>query len=141
MEEHAILEKEIDKGDFSRGGEASSELKALLRKLGINNTIIRRAAIVTYELEMNIIIHSEGGNIKAAVSSDEIFIYIDDEGPGIEDLEKAFQPGYSTASDEVREMGFGAGMGLVNVKNYSDQLEIDTAPGEGTSIKVVIAIK
>ncbi|MTI59930.1 MAG: anti-sigma regulatory factor [Firmicutes bacterium] len=141
MEEHVILEKEIDKGDFSRGGEASSELKALLRKLGINNTIIRRAAIVTYELEMNIIIHSEGGNIKAAVSSDEIFIYIDDEGPGIEDLEKAFQPGYSTASDEVREMGFGAGMGLVNVKNYSDELEIDTAPGEGTSIKVVIAIK
>lgn len=141
MEEHVILEKVIDKGDFSRGGEVSSELKALLRKLGINNTIIRRAAIVTYELEMNIIIHSEGGNIKAAVSSNEIFIYIDDEGPGIEDLEKAFQPGYSTASDEVREMGFGAGMGLVNVKNYSDELEINTALGEGTSIKVVIGIK
>lgn len=141
MEEHLILEKAIDKGDFSRGGEASSELKSLLRKLGIDNTVIRRAAIVTYELEMNIIIHSDGGSIGVAVSSNEIIIYIDDKGPGIEDLERAFQPGYSTASDEVREMGFGAGMGLVNVKNYSDELEIDTCPGEGTSIKVVISIK
>ncbi len=138
LEKRNILQKEIEKGDFSRGGEVSSGLKNLLRKLGVSHKIIRRAAIITYELEMNLIIHSEGGEIKAAVSSEGLTLYVSDQGPGIEDLEKAFQPGYSTADDEIREMGFGAGMGLNNVKKCSDRLQIESKPGKGTEIEVGI---
>ncbi len=138
MEEQLILEKRIEKGDFQRGGEASSKLKDLLRKLGVKPGIVRKAAIVTYELEMNIIIHSEGGSIKAFVNSDGITLYVEDDGPGIEDLEIAFQPGYSTAGDEIRQLGFGAGMGLANVKNYSSKLEVNTGP-EGTMVKANIS--
>ena len=138
MKEKYILEKRIEKGDFNKGGEASSKLKDLLRKLGVDSAVIRKTAIVTYELEMNIIIHSEGGWIRAAISREGIQIFAADDGPGIADLEKAFQPGYSTASDQVREMGFGAGLGLVNIKNYSAELKVDTKTGVGTKIRAII---
>jgi anti-sigma regulatory factor (Ser/Thr protein kinase) len=137
VKEQLIMEKRIEKGDFQSGGEASSKLKDLLRKLGVEPATARKTAIVTYELEMNIIIHSEGGNIKAFVNSKGITLQAEDDGPGIEDLEKAFQPGYSTASDEIRQLGFGAGMGLTNVKSYSSKLDINTGP-EGTKVKAFI---
>lgn len=141
LKNQQILKQQINKGDFKRGGEASSKLKDLLRKLGVESAIIRRITIVTYELEMNMIIHSEGGEIKVFVSPEEIKVFAEDNGPGIEDLDRAFQPGFSTASDEVREMGFGAGMGLNNVENYSDELEVNSVPGQGTRIEATVYIK
>lgn len=138
MQEKLILQNKIEKGDFARGGETSSNLKELLRKLGIQSDKNRRVTIVTYELEMNIIIHSHGGEIQVYISSEKIRVVAADTGPGIEDLEKAFQPGYSTADDEVRDMGFGAGMGLNNIKHYSDELEIETGPGQETKIVATV---
>lgn len=136
-----IINAGIEAGDFSSGGEISSKLKDLLRKLGIPSEIIRKIAIVTYELEMNIIIHSEGGNLKVEINSDRISIVAKDEGPGIEDVEKAFKPGYSTASESVREMGFGAGMGLSNIKKNTSGLEVESEVGVGTTIKALIDLK
>lgn len=138
MHEQLILQAKIAKGDFMRGGEASSNLKEILRKLGIRSDISRRITIVMYELEMNIVIHSLGGEVAVYISSDQVKVVATDAGPGIEDVEKAFQPGYSTADDAVREMGFGAGMGLNNVKHFSDELEVETGKGQGTSITAVV---
>lgn len=136
-----LLQAEVEAGDFSSGGEISSKLKDLLRKLGISSKIIRKIAIVTYELEMNIIIHSEGGSLAAEVNPDRIDIIAQDQGPGIENVEQAFKPGYSTASESVREMGFGAGMGLCNIKSYTDNLEVETKLGSGTTMKASIDLK
>jgi len=134
-----ILEKEIGSFDFQSGGEASSKLKNLLRKLGVDSDIVRQTAIVTYELEMNVVIHSEGGRIKAAVSENELEIDVIDDGPGIADLDKAFTPGFSTASEEIREMGFGAGMGLVNAKRYADKINVESSK-KGTHVNVIIKL-
>lgn len=138
MKEQLILKSRIEKGDFNRGGETSSKLKELLRKLGLKANINRRITIVTYELEMNIIIHSNGGEIRVLVTSDAVKVIAEDVGPGIEDVERAFQPGYSTADDEIRDLGFGAGMGLNNIKHYSDDLEVVTEMGKGTRITAVV---
>ena len=135
-----LIEREIEKRDFKRGGEVSSKLKSILRKLGVNADIIRKASIITYELEMNIIIHSEGGNITAFISGENIEICADDRGPGIEDLEQAFQPGFSTAEDEIRELGFGAGMGLNNIKKYSDKMDMDSSLEEGTTVNITLNV-
>lgn len=140
MIEQEILAKQIEKGDFQAGGEASSKLKDLLRKLGVDSSIIRKITIVTYELEMNIIIHSLGGEIRALVSDKEVKVIAKDTGPGIENLKRAFEPGFSTASDKVREMGFGAGMGLNNVEHYSDSLEVDSNLEKGTTIQATVAL-
>ncbi|MFO7819624.1 MAG: ATP-binding protein [Halanaerobacter sp.] len=136
-----ILDEGIEAGDFNSGGEISSKLKDLLRKLGISSEIIRQIAIVTYELEMNIIIHSEGGGIKVEINQDRIDIIASDRGPGIENIEKAFEPGYSTADESVREMGFGAGMGLCNIKNNTANLDVESELGVGTTIKAAIDLK
>ncbi|OCL25284.1 anti-sigma regulatory factor [Orenia metallireducens] len=136
-----ILNCEVEAGDFSVGGEASSKLKSLLHKLGIPAQTIRRIAIATYELEINIIIHTYGGRLKADVTPSEIRVIASDKGPGIADLEKAFQPGYSTASQKAREMGFGAGMGLCNIKRYSDELHVETEVGKGTEIEARIYLR
>ncbi|MGM0601861.1 MAG: ATP-binding protein [Bacillota bacterium] len=141
MQKKEILNVSIERFDFQSGGEASSQLKNLLRKLGVNSNTVRKTAIVTYELEMNVIIHSFGGEITAQISENELVIYVSDTGPGIADLEKALTPGFSTASSEIREMGFGAGMGLVNVRRYADNMEISTAEGVGTDIKVTIKLE
>ncbi len=133
-----VLDCEIERGDFSRGGEASSKLKGILQKLGIPTKAIRKISITTYELEMNIIIHSEGGNLKAKVDSEKIKIIAKDDGPGIEDIEQAFKPGYSTADESIRELGFGAGMGLCNIERYSDELNVTSELGVGTKIEVDI---
>lgn len=139
MAKQKLMEKKIKSFDFQSGGEASSQLKNILRKLGVDSQIVRQTAIITYELEMNVVIHSEGGKIKAAISEKELEIDVIDDGPGIPDLEKAFTPGFSTAGEEIREMGFGAGMGLVNVKRYADDLEVQSSE-EGTHVNVIIEL-
>ncbi|MFY9493920.1 MAG: ATP-binding protein [Limnochordia bacterium] len=138
MREQVLLQSKIAQGDFSRGGETSSNLKEALRKLGIKLTISRRVTIVTYEMEMNIIIHSLGGQITVYISSEQIRVVAEDLGPGIADVERALQPGYSTADDYVRALGFGAGMGLNNIKHYSDHFTIETEEGKGTTFTAII---
>jgi anti-sigma regulatory factor (Ser/Thr protein kinase) len=138
LQKQQILNKEIESFDFQSGGEASSNLKNILNKLGVPSQIVRKTAIITYELEMNVVIHSLGGEITALISEDELEIRVDDSGPGIKDLDKAFTVGYSTASNEIREMGFGAGMGLVNVKRYADQIDVKSSKENGTHVKVII---
>jgi anti-sigma regulatory factor (Ser/Thr protein kinase) len=138
MQEQILLQSKIEQGDFARGGEVSSSLKDMLRKLGIKSDISRRVTIVTYELEMNIIIHSLGGEITVLISSEHIKVIASDRGPGIPDIEKAFQPGFSTADDFVRGMGFGAGMGLNNIRHYSDQLTVETGQGKQSKFAAVI---
>lgn len=140
MKKQKILNKAIASFDFQSGGEASSNLKNILRKLGVPAQTVRKTAIITYELEMNVVIHSWGGELTALISENELEIRVDDSGPGIEDLDKAFTAGYSTASEEIREMGFGAGMGLVNVKRYADQIEVKSSPEKGTHVKVIIEL-
>lgn len=141
MQKQKILNREIESFDFQSGGEASSNLKAILRKLGVESKIIRKTAIITYELEMNVVIHSLGGEITVFISENELEIRVDDQGPGIKDIDKAFTAGFSTASNEIREMGFGAGMGLVNVQRYADQIDVESSLDNGTHIKVIIKLE
>jgi len=138
LDKKTIIKKTVEKMEFNKGGEVSSRLKNILSRLGISPANIRRAAIVCYELEINIIIHSEGGFIKADINNKQLSIIAEDTGPGIADVKKALQPGFSTAGHKIRELGFGAGMGLNNVKKYSDDLLIDTDSGKGTRVKAVI---
>jgi anti-sigma regulatory factor (Ser/Thr protein kinase) len=127
--------------DFDRAGEASSGLKKTLERLGLHPQIVRRAAIASYEAEMNLVIFTRGGTITAVVQPDKIHIDVNDSGPGIPDIEKAMRPGYSTASEWVRELGFGAGMGLVNIKKCADKMELTSTVGEGTHLKIRIDTK
>lgn len=138
--ESAVMayEYEVVKDDFSRAGEASSDIKKKLRQVGIENDVIRRVAIATYEAEINQVIHSLGGHITMLILSDRIELYFEDRGPGIENIELAMKEGFSTATSKVREMGFGAGMGLPNIKKCSDQFYIDSQVGAFTRLKVVI---
>jgi anti-sigma regulatory factor (Ser/Thr protein kinase) len=131
---------DIEKNDFSQAGQASSTIKKLLRQLGIDPTIIRSAAIATYEAEINIVIHSEGGQITVNIYPNFIEIVALDRGPGIENIELAMQEGYSTASNEIREMGFGAGMGLSNMKKCSDSFDIKTKLGCYTKVTMILNI-
>lgn len=126
--------------DFNRAGEASSGLKKTLDRLGIHPQIVRRAAIASYEAEMNLVIYTDGGTITAAVQPGKINIDVKDSGPGIPDVEKVMQPGFSTASDWVRELGFGAGMGLVNIKKCADKMDLTSKVGQGTHLKISIDI-
>lgn len=121
-------------GDFERAGEASSKIKKMLQRLGIPADCVCRIAIGTYEAEMNVIIHAGGGNVAAEVFPDQTVITVTDQGPGIPDINKALQEGWSTAPDYVRQMGFGAGMGLPNMQKCSDAFDIQSKVGEGTTI-------
>lgn len=131
---------EVRKDDFDRAGEASSNIKKILRQLGIDAAVIRRIAIATYEAEINIVIHSLGGEINLEIDPGSIKIIAQDNGPGIENIELAMQEGYSTASDKVREMGFGAGMGLPNMKKCSDQFNVKSEVHKGTTITMLMYI-
>jgi len=131
------FEYEINGGDFSRAGFASSHLKKMLKQINIPPRLIKRVVIALYEAEMNIVAHAYEGKIHVDITPEQIVINIRDKGPGIEDIDLAMQDGYSTASEEVREMGFGAGMGLSNIKNNADELEIDSTVDEGTELKIV----
>lgn len=124
--------------DFDRAGEASSGLKKTLGRLGIHPQVIRRVAIATYEAEMNVVLWSEGGEIVAEVEPSRITIEAMDKGPGISDLEQAMQPGFSTAPEWVREMGFGAGMGLPNIQACADEMELESTVGVGTRLQIII---
>ncbi len=139
MAEHTIsLHYDIDGQNFTIAGQASSNLKKVLKQLGVAPEIIRKAAISMYEGEINTVIHGKGGQVDVTISSTEIVIVFQDTGPGIPDIEKAMQAGFSTATDEARELGFGAGMGLPNMKKYSDKLAIESKVGEGTTVTLVI---
>ena len=122
--------------DFTRAGEASSSIKKALKQVGLAPDIIRNVAIATYEGEINMVIHANGGEIDAEIDDHGITIVLRDQGPGIPDVEKAMQEGWSTASDEIRAQGFGAGMGLPNMKKYTDNMQIDTVLGVGTTISL-----
>jgi serine/threonine-protein kinase RsbT len=124
-------------GDFGAAGNISTKIKKILQKIGAKPEAIRRAAIATYEAEMNVAIHARSGEIALTATPDQFRIRIEDEGPGIPNIELAMQPGYSTASDAVREMGFGAGMGLPNMKRCSDALELKSQVGIGTTVDMV----
>ncbi|MCX7885150.1 MAG: anti-sigma regulatory factor [Caloramator sp.] len=139
-DEYIKLHYDVISGDYIRGGEASSSLKKALMQLGINSSVIRKACIGCYEAEMNIVIHSFGGEIEADIYKDKIEITAMDRGPGIENINLAMQEGYSTASEEAREMGFGGGMGLPNMKRSSDVFFIESVLGEYTLIKMIINI-
>lgn len=128
----------IDKDDFSMAGEASSSVKRTLTKLGVEPSIIKRVAIAMYEAEINAFIHGGGGEATADISDERIRIVVKDQGKGIADLKLAMQEGWSTADEEVRKMGFGAGMGLPNIEKNTDELEIITGPGEGTEVIMVV---
>ncbi len=141
MAEVMKLHYEVSGDDFTRAGETSSKVKKTLNQLGFKPEIIRKVAIAMYEGEINMVIHADGGTIDVDISSDEIVIVMDDKGPGIPDIGKAMQEGFSTAGNNVRELGFGAGMGLPNIKKYSDVMEIDTVVGKGTKLRLVIYAK
>ncbi len=128
----------IDGDDFTAAGEASTAVKMKLKKLGVAPDVIRRVAIAMYEAEINAVIHGGGGEADITIESDKITVVIKDQGKGIADVELAMQEGYSTAPDDVRSLGFGAGMGLPNIKKYTDDMIIDTEVGKGTAITMII---
>lgn len=135
------LRYHVKRGDFARGGEASTKIKQALLRIGASPQLARRVAIATYEAEINLIIHTdEGGFILADVQPTEIMVVVQDAGPGIPDIELARQPGYSTATPEVREMGFGAGMGLVNIKKCTDDMSIWSMVGVGTRMQMFFKV-
>jgi len=134
-----ILRYNIKKGDFVRGGAASSKIKRALLRLGATPLIARRTGIAVYEAEMNLIIHTtNGGVIRVEIEPHQIAINVYDDGPGIEDVDLAMRPGYSTADDDVRELGFGAGMGLVNIQRCVDSMRLESITGKGTNLKMKI---
>ena len=126
--------------DFTRAGEASSSIKKALKQVGLAPDIIRNVAIAMYEGEINMVIHAGGGVAEVRVAEDKIEIDLSDHGPGIADIEQAMQAGFSTAPDAVRSLGFGAGMGLPNMKRYTDHMEIRSRVGEGTHILMRVDI-
>jgi serine/threonine-protein kinase RsbT len=135
------LQYHIDGGDFVNAGKASSAVKGVLKQLNVPSKRIKRVVIALYEMEVNVVAHATQGQIEVVIDSDQIRINVKDIGPGIPDLEKAMEEGFSTASREVREMGFGAGMGLPNIKRNADLMEIESTPGEGTSVRIVNELK
>ena len=138
MEEAIVLTYDISADDFTRAGEASSDVKRKLKQMGVSPDAIRKVAIAMYEGEINIVIHAKGGVITVEITPEKIKMILADVGPGIPDVKLAMQAGYSTAPDEIRSLGFGAGMGLPNMKKYSDSMDIDTRIGEGTTITMVV---
>ncbi len=131
----------IEAGNYAVAGEASSSIKGLLKKLGIDGGIVRRMAIAAYEAEMNLVIHSVGGSLTIKIAPDELLLISEDGGPGIADIDLAMEEGYSTAPEEAREMGFGAGMGLSNMKRCADEFNIHSDAGIGTKLQIKIYLK
>lgn len=138
MGDQLIFTYVIDGNDFTRAGEASSSVKNKLKMLGVGSDVIRKTAIAMYEGEINMVIHADGGTITVTISDTDITMVLADTGPGIPDIDQAMQEGFSTAREEVRSLGFGAGMGLPNMKRYSDKMHIDTVIGQGTTITMKV---
>ena len=141
MNEELIFRFDVDGDDFTSAGHASVMVKKNLRQLGIDQEIIRRVSIAMYEGEINMVIHAGGGTAEVKVSNDYIEIILDDRGPGIADIDQAMQEGFSTAPDQVRSLGFGAGMGLPNMKRYTDTMEITSTVGVGTKVVMRVYLK
>ena len=131
---------DIDGDNFTSAGEASVRIKKLLREMGFSPDTIRRVSVAMYEGEINMVIHANGGSADVDVYGDRIEIVLADKGPGIPNIELAMQEGYSTAPDNIRSLGFGAGMGLPNMKRYTDEMRIESAVGEGTTIYMTVRI-
>lgn len=140
MDDVITLTYKVSPDDFTRAGEASSDVKNKLKQLGICPKAIRKVSISMYEGEINMVIHAHGGDITVEISPESIRIILADVGPGIPDIELAMKEGYSTAPDEIRSLGFGAGMGLSNMKKYSDSMDIQTVLGVGTTITMVVKV-
>lgn len=140
MNDSISLNYDVDSHDFTRAGEASSSVKRKLKLMGVDPDIIRKVAISLYEGEINMVIHSYGGSIEVIISTEVIEMILRDKGPGIENIELAMKAGYTTAPDNIRSLGFGAGMGLPNIKNYTDDLKIDSVVGKGTTLRMKVYI-
>ena len=140
MMETVVFKYSINGDDFAAAGEASTDMKQKLRKIGIDAATIRRCAICMYEGEINMVIHANGGDVEVHVTEDIIKIILKDKGPGIEDIDRAMSEGFSTATHSIRELGFGAGMGLPNMKKNSDEISVESTIGVGTTVTVVINI-
>lgn len=135
------IKYKIAGGDFTAAGNASSSVKKILRQLNIESGLSKRIVVALYEAEVNIVAHAYSGIIDVNIDENRIHITLDDKGPGIPDIEKAMEEGYSTASPQVREMGFGAGMGLANMKRNADELIITSEPGIGTKVIIINYLK
>ena len=135
-----VREYEVPGDDFARAGEASGHIKSMLKELGFAPAMIRRVAITTYEAEINMVIHAGGGEADIDILPDRVTVVLTDHGPGIPDVEKAMQEGWSTAPANIRSLGFGAGMGLPNMKKYTDQMAIETVIGAGTTMTLTVQV-
>ena len=131
---------EVEGGDLTQAGEASSQMKRALKQLGLPPEVIRRVSICMYEGEINMVIHADGGTASVEVGLDDIVITLADRGPGIPDIKQAMEPGWSTAGETARDLGFGAGMGLPNMKKYSDEIDVKSTVGVGTTVTMTVRI-
>jgi anti-sigma regulatory factor (Ser/Thr protein kinase) len=136
-----LLEYKVEGGDFTQAGYASSQIKKTLKQLNVDPAVIKRVVIALYEAEVNIVAHAYRGIIYAQVEGSGIKLRLEDEGPGIPDIERAMTPGFSTASQQVREMGFGAGMGLPNISDNADSFKIESSVGKGTTLYIEIKFR
>ncbi len=141
MTEDVVFRYKVEGDDFTSAGQASVQVKKNLRQLGLDTETIRRVSIAMYEGEINMVIHAGGGVAEVRVTSDRIIITLEDSGPGIKDIDQAMQAGFSTAPDSIRSLGFGAGMGLPNMKKNSDEMTIESTVGVGTKIVMQIMYK
>ena len=131
---------EIIGGDFSNAGRASTSIKEILKEIGIDPSLIIHASIASYEAEMNVVMYAHRGVLTLNITPEKLHLKLEDEGSGIENIDLAMQEGFSTATDEMREMGFGAGMGLPNIKRNADKLEISSTPGKGTTLDIIFCL-
>lgn len=139
-QDEPLLEQDftVQGGDFIHAGEVSSSIKAILKEIGMSHDVIRRAAIATYEAEMNVVCYARRAAFHLAITPERLTVIAEDEGQGIPDIAQAMQEGFSTSTREIKEMGFGAGMGLPNIKKNTDKLKISSVVGEGTRVEMVI---
>ena len=135
------LHYDVSGVDFTRAGAASGDVKRVLKQLGVSPVTTRNVAVAMYEAEINMVIHAGGGEIDVEITEDAIRMVLQDHGPGIENVELAMKEGYSTAPDNIRSLGFGAGMGLPNIKKYTDEFQLDTKVGEGTTLTLKVYMK
>ena len=138
MENKISFQYNVDGKDFTRAGEASSDMKNKLKTMNLDPAVVRRVAIAMYEGEINMVIHADGGTIDVDLYPEHLMLTLKDQGPGIPDIDKAMQEGYSTAPDEIVSLGFGAGMGLPNMKRASDEMQINSVLGVGTTVTMRI---
>ena len=143
MPEENVFEQAfpVKGGDFANAGEASCQVKEILKEIGVDPEIIRRVAIAAYEAEMNVVMYAREGEVRVSISPEMIHLLIEDEGQGIENIDLAMQEGYSTATEEMREMGFGAGMGLPNMRKNADEFKISSQVGKGTRVDIQIKME